>query len=492
MTYKLEIKTADSADAGTSAKATITVVWSSGDRTVLHADGAAGYLDSGALDVLTFDAGPFQNPGAPVAIELSHDDSGAASGWFVCYVRVFAPGGKWWRADFQRWLATDERDGSLHASARLRNHSRWMGDLHDHFGTISSRNEFGEVPLHQLPMAGTHDSGTYGMGKGAMAQDATILEQLGLGVRFFDLRPRAYGGKFYVQHTLGSDNVLVNYGQATKFAVNPGDGSIFNDIRDFLAHNPNEVIILKFQTFSLFDAEEHDDFRQLIAAYFSLIPQGPVENLTLNNIRNGAGRVIVFYGDDLGAAAPYDASWYGLWPYRVAQEQRSVGYVSLLDPWWEDDIGASGGDDDQASFARTWQPYHEANLVDWASRSPAFFVTQAQMQVLHGELDDRGRDNAYRNNGRNIAMFMNWVKMGVPRQVDPSVLSGAPAPVLRPNIMTLDFVEYGHETLGSLTDAIVDYFLSISPPMFSRTYDYDRFNTPFIPLPGQQGVPVLA
>ena len=73
MTYKLEIKTADSADAGTSAKATITVVWSSGDRTVLHADGAAGYLDSGALDVLTFDAGPFQNPGAPVAIIDTRD-----------------------------------------------------------------------------------------------------------------------------------------------------------------------------------------------------------------------------------------------------------------------------------------------------------------------------------------------------------------------------------------------------------------------------------
>jgi hypothetical protein len=58
----------------------------------------------------------------------------------------------------------------------------------------------GTLQLHQVTMPGTHDSGTFGMGAYNCCQDMTILEQLYVGVRYFDIRVSTKSAALQVVH----------------------------------------------------------------------------------------------------------------------------------------------------------------------------------------------------------------------------------------------------------------------------------------------------
>jgi hypothetical protein len=58
----------------------------------------------------------------------------------------------------------------------------------------------GSLQLHQVTMPGTHDSGTFGMGAYNRCQDMTILEQLYVGVRYFDIRVSTKSAALQVVH----------------------------------------------------------------------------------------------------------------------------------------------------------------------------------------------------------------------------------------------------------------------------------------------------
>jgi 1-phosphatidylinositol phosphodiesterase len=58
----------------------------------------------------------------------------------------------------------------------------------------------GTLQLHQVTMPGTHDSGTFGMGAYNCCQDMTILEQLYVGVRYFDIRVSTNSAALRVVH----------------------------------------------------------------------------------------------------------------------------------------------------------------------------------------------------------------------------------------------------------------------------------------------------
>ncbi|WP_432020848.1 hypothetical protein [Streptomyces sp. 1222.5] len=59
----------------------------------------------------------------------------------------------------------------------------WMGDMSE---TI------GDMPVSQIIMPGSHDAGTNALGAGAKTQSDYIGNQLKVGVRYFDIRPRLW------------------------------------------------------------------------------------------------------------------------------------------------------------------------------------------------------------------------------------------------------------------------------------------------------------
>lgn len=113
--------------------------------------------------------------------------------------------------------------------------ANWMKQ---HFSKIKSRN------LRQLVLPGTHDSATYqltdreadmdpGMKavakiskklvkKWSQAQEQNIYQQLMGGIRYFDLRPRADGGKHYIHHSLCGVEFKVILEDIKKFVSDPG------------------------------------------------------------------------------------------------------------------------------------------------------------------------------------------------------------------------------------------------------------------------------
>ncbi|EJL31009.1 hypothetical protein PMI01_02944 [Caulobacter sp. AP07] len=349
--------------------------------------------------------------------------------------------------------------------------ANWMASLWLHFDSKAG-NPFGDIPLNQLPIPGSHDSGTSGMTRTAKTQGKSVAEQLNLGIRFFDLRPKVDNGVFKIHHGIGKtseegDRILARCDANGEPVADPTVECIFNDVRKFLIANPREIIILKFQTFGAqvgqtFTPQDHRDFRALMAGYMPLIAPAPVSALTLNNLysQSQPGRVIVFYGDDLEAE---DATWDPIWPFASGSAQREGGYrLECFDPWWRDDIGAFGGDDKDDEFAGRWLPYHIQNLKDWQADGLAgFFVTQAQMEIQPGATLDSCENSAIKNNPRNIEAFVGWMKTGVP---------GAAA-TLRPNILTLDYIEY-----GDLCGQIMDFFMSLTSETLGAAYPYHPFD----------------
>lgn len=74
----------------------------------------------------------------------------------------------------------------------------------------------GTLQLHQITMPGTHDSGTFRMGDYNCCQDMTILEQLYVGVRYFDIRVSTDTAALQVVHA-GYDTYYTLAEVATTF-----------------------------------------------------------------------------------------------------------------------------------------------------------------------------------------------------------------------------------------------------------------------------------
>lgn len=347
------------------------------------------------------------------------------------------------------------------------NKPHWMETLGD---------KIGDIPLCQLPIPGSHDSGTYGMSESAETQSLTIKEQLNLGIRFFDLRPCVDNGNYWVAHTFMSSNKLASW------PLNLTEPSIFLELRQFLQANPKEVVILKFQSFSSkggqdFNSEDHKHFRELLNDFLPLVPPSPVSSVTLNSIyarqpraqapqgEPSYGGVIVFYQltseskPTASEPAGDPSSWHNFWPYLTEGEQRDrTDYIKLWDPYWNDYYWWLG-DQDPSSWAKHWIPYNEENLKWWAAMtSTRFFITQAQMEVGGADMKVSLRKSAELNNPKNVALFKGWMQNGL--------RADASRP-LRPNILTMDFVQH-----GDLCQEILDFFGSMSPDRVAQEYPF--------------------
>lgn len=105
------------------------------------------------------------------------------------------------------------------ATARAVGAANWMAGLGD------------GVALPSLTIPGTHDSGARHGGLWAECQTSTIPEQLTSGIRFLDIRCRAFEGSFTIHH--GAFYQHLNF------------DDVLTACRDFLAAQPSETVLMR-------------------------------------------------------------------------------------------------------------------------------------------------------------------------------------------------------------------------------------------------------
>lgn len=142
------------------------------------------------------------------------------------------------------------------------NPTSWMQD---------SINEFGDLTIRQLSVPGAHDAGMSCKNRGtAFASDCNvitqynpILEQLNLGVRYFDIRPVISDGQFFTGHYTNTGVPLIGWQGANGQSID----SIISDINNFCS-SQNELIILRLshdlntdcgREYQPFTQEQYDD-----------------------------------------------------------------------------------------------------------------------------------------------------------------------------------------------------------------------------------------
>ena len=103
------------------------------------------------------------------------------------------------------------------------NRSAWMKGLSD------------EIPVCQLTIPATHDSGALLGGEALQTQDITIREQLEIGVRGFDIRLQACeNGKLGVYHSVQFQEIY-------------WETDVLPAFIEFLKKNPSEMLFVSLQ-----------------------------------------------------------------------------------------------------------------------------------------------------------------------------------------------------------------------------------------------------
>jgi len=125
----------------------------------------------------------------------------------------------------------------------------WMTDVRN--ATALGAAPFGNRPLNQIVVPGTHDAGCYTNSWGAVVsrtQTQDIAQQLAGGVRYFDLRPCKNEQQFWTYH-----------GPYWGGRLDGGTG-ILQDVASFMAGaaaGGQELVILNISHFNQFDASDH-------------------------------------------------------------------------------------------------------------------------------------------------------------------------------------------------------------------------------------------
>ena len=185
-------------------------------------------------------------------------------------------------------------------------YSRWMEKL---------PSEKQLSPLKDLVIAGSHNSGTFSLDKNmgigpdkssvirtlasifgkvaksvvynwAVTQSMTIYEQLLSGIRYLDLRVayRTADKKIRVIHGLFGCTI----------------DQVLDEVNQFLAKYPKEIVILHFQHFYNMNQAAHKTLADTLDASFSKIlraPGGQGPNVTLQEMWGNEEKVIIIYHD---------------------------------------------------------------------------------------------------------------------------------------------------------------------------------------------------
>lgn len=100
-----------------------------------------------------------------------------------------------------------------------------------------------DVYLSTVNLAGTHDSATayVAMEKMCRCQSLTVKEQLGIGIRLFDIRLYRKGGEFYLCHSLA--DCFETQEKTKKLTFD----SLLEMFYSFLSDNPREALVLSIK-----------------------------------------------------------------------------------------------------------------------------------------------------------------------------------------------------------------------------------------------------
>lgn len=356
---------------------------------------------------------------------------------------------------------------------KMKNHSGWMGQL------LHADSPVAKKPINNIIIPGTHDSGTYGMGTLSATQSLSIQEQLDYGVRYLDCRIRLVGDDYMFYHYYTSPN---------KFGTRHGVPSVntdcvLYDIYTFLVNNPNEILILKFQDFNDFTADDdYIDFLRLIRNYVEFsatgaqksaskvvtLDEGTTEYIYKESIKslNDKGmRVFLFFDVKNVPAKPAVAK--GIWDFAFQYSPvLTKGSYGLWDPYWNDGgANISVKDTCQADFDAFWA-WHEKNRAVWLKKpeKAGFYVLQSHMQQLgsavgyenfYYDLAEQGADGNYymnqdpstgdylSNNVSNIHHYLAMAKLANPETF---------------NIILFDFIQD-----GDVCGAVMDYYFNPAP-----------------------------
>ncbi|MEE1755561.1 phosphatidylinositol-specific phospholipase C [Streptomyces sp. SP18CS02] len=123
---------------------------------------------------------------------------------------------------------------------------RTRAGVRDWMGAIG-----GDVPLRQLTIPGTHDSGARFGGPWAACQTTTIAQQLDSGIRFLDVRCRITGDAFAIHHGASYQNLMF--------------GDVLIACRDFLAAHPSETVLMRVK--QEYSEESDAAFRRIFDLY---------------------------------------------------------------------------------------------------------------------------------------------------------------------------------------------------------------------------------
>ncbi|KAK7105920.1 PI-PLC X domain-containing protein 3-like [Littorina saxatilis] len=186
----------------------------------------------------------------------------------------------------------------------------WMEKLPSHFL---------DVPLHNLAIPGSHNSGSYELRKewglspdadqslknmtsipliGPMAldiilrwskcQSLSVLQQLKAGVRFLDFRVAYHTPteELYVVHSF--------YG--------PKVSTVMEEVKTFLDEHKDEVVLMDFNHFYDMELENHLQLITYLLFVFDgvLCPYSSLNALTLRSMREKGQRAVIFYQDSSG------------------------------------------------------------------------------------------------------------------------------------------------------------------------------------------------
>ncbi|WP_066946231.1 phosphatidylinositol-specific phospholipase C [Streptomyces lushanensis] len=220
------------------------------------------------------------------------------------------------------------------ASRRALAPQDWMGGLGD------------ATPVQRLTIPGTHNSGAQVGGLWVACQNTTVAAQLNSGIRFLDVRCRAFDNAFSIHHAA--------------FYQNLNFDDVLGACRDFLRAHPSETVLMRLK--QEYSEESDAEFRRIFDTYLDGKGWRSLFRLDggLPTLGEARGRVVLLadngglpgvrYGDGglFDIQDDYQAEPFAKYPkieahFRKAVQQPGklfVNYVStaaLLPPRWNSD-----------------------------------------------------------------------------------------------------------------------------------------------------------
>ncbi|MET7760990.1 phosphatidylinositol-specific phospholipase C [Streptomyces sp. NPDC005393] len=140
------------------------------------------------------------------------------------------------------------------------------------------------TPVQRLTLPGTHDSGARYGGPWTECQNTTIADQLNSGIRFLDIRCRAFDNAFPIHHGA--------------FYQNLNFDDVLGACRSFLSAHPSETVLMRVK--QEYSEESAAEFRRIFDTYLDGKGWRSLFRLdsTLPTLGQARGRVVLLADSD--------------------------------------------------------------------------------------------------------------------------------------------------------------------------------------------------